>query len=186
MKFSEEEQKAIINLVRDVLHSSFDKDKNIEVPLSLEKKFSEKRGVFVTLTKNKELRGCIGFPEPVFPLGVALLRAAVGAAFHDPRFQPLEEPELAKIKIEVTVLTEPKEIKAKDNKELLTKIKVGGDGLIVEQGSQSGLLLPQVPKEQKWNVKEFLENTCQKAGLDKDAWLDKSTKIYSFQGQIIQ
>ena len=186
MEFSKEEQRAIIKLVRDILHSSFHKEKEIMIPLALEKKLSEKRGVFTTLTLNNELRGCIGIPEPELPLGVALIRAAIGAAFHDPRFLPLKESELEKIKIEVTVLTEPKEIKVKNKKELLKKIKVGKDGLIVEKNHQSGLFLPQVPLEQKWNYKEFLEHTCLKAGLDKDAWLDKSTKVLRFQGLVIQ
>lgn len=185
MNFSSDERIAIIKLVRDILRSSFDKT-DINVPLNLEEKFSERRGVFVTLTKNDELRGCIGFSEPIAPLGVALIRATIGAAFHDSRFPPLKREELKDINIEITVLTEPREIKGKDKKETPKKIKIGRDGLIIEQNTISGLLLPQVATEYKWTPKQFLEHTCLKAGLDKDAWLDKSTKVYSFQGLIIK
>ena len=89
-----------------------------------------------------------------------------------------------KIIIEITVLTKPKIIEVNKPKEYPNHIKVGRDGLIVEQGAHSGLLLPQVPIEQDWDEKEFLSNTCIKAWLPPDAWLDESTKIYKFRGQI--
>ena len=131
---------------------------------------TEKRGVFVTLYKKKHLRGCIGFPEPILPLGIALIKAAKAAAFEDPRFSPLSTSELKEIKIEITLLTKPKKTDPK-------KIKVGKDGLIIKKGFNSGLLLPQVAVEYKWDAKTFLEQTCLKAGLDKDAWKDAESSI---------
>ncbi len=184
-EFSKQEQKALIKLAKDVIYSQFHEKQDVEIPIFLEKRLTESSGVFVTLTEARELRGCIGFPEPILPLGVALVRAAVAAAFHDPRFPPLQEHELEKIEIEITVLSKPEEIKVKDKQELLKKIKVGRDGLIVKQGQFSGLLLPQVPVEQKWDCKTFLEYTCMKAGLEKDAWQNKATKVLKFEGQII-
>ncbi len=149
-------------------------------------KFDFSSGVFVTLNKQDSLRECIGFPLPVKKLSEGLIDAAISAAIHDTRFNPVTADELDKIIFEVTVLTSPVEIKVKKPSEYLTEIKVGKDGLIVENVYTSGLLLPQVPTEYDWNVEEFLEHTCQKAGLEKDAWKDKETKILRFQGVIFK
>ncbi len=149
-------------------------------------KFNFNSGVFVTLNKQDDLRGCIGYPVPERKLCEGLVDAAISAATRDPRFPPVTEEELDKITFEVTVLSPPKEIKVNEYSEYLSQIKVGIDGLIVENGFTSGLLLPQVPTEYGWNEKEFLEYTCQKAGLSKDAWKDKSTKISKFQGIIFK
>lgn len=149
-------------------------------------KFNFTSGVFVTLTKQDDLRGCIGYPVPERKLCEGLVDASISAATRDPRFPPVTEEELDKITFEVTVLSPPKEIKVNEYSEYLSQIKVGIDGLIVENEFTSGLLLPQVPTEYGWNEKEFLEYTCQKAGLSKDAWKDKSTKISKFQGIIFK
>jgi uncharacterized protein (TIGR00296 family) len=147
--------------------------------------FMEKRGVFVTLNTypDRDLRGCIGYPEPVYPLGVALIRAAE-AACHDPRFIPLRRSELDKIVIEVSILTVPEEIDMKDRHQLPKIVRVGVDGLIMERGQYRGLLLPQVPVEWGWDAVTFLEQTCIKAGLTKDRWLDNSCRVYRFQAEI--
>jgi len=151
----------------------------------LDSVFKEKQGVFVTIHTypSHMLRGCIGIPEPIMPLQDALVEAATSAT-RDPRFPPLSERELDNIIIEVTILTPPKLLEVSDPKEYLSKIKIGRDGLIARQGGYSGLLLPQVPVEEKWDVEEFLANTCMKAWLPADAWLDRNTKIYTFSGQI--
>ena len=151
----------------------------------LDSVFKEKQGVFVTIHTypSHMLRGCIGIPEPIMPLQDALVEAATSAT-RDPRFPPLSERELDNIIIEVTILTPPKLLEVSDPKEYLSKIKIGRDGLIVRKGGYSGLLLPQVPVEEKWDVEEFLANTCMKAWLPADAWLDRNTKIYTFSGQI--
>lgn len=147
--------------------------------------FKEQRGVFVTLHKypSYNLRGCIGIPQPVLSLQDAIINSAKSVT-HDPRFLPLSEEELDKIIVEITILTPPELINVKDPKDYLSNIKIGQDGLIAENGYFKGLLLPQVPIEQNWNVEEFLSNTCMKAGLPPDAWFDESTKIYKFRGQI--
>ncbi|MBA4435795.1 MAG: TIGR00296 family protein, partial [Nitrosopumilaceae archaeon] len=123
---------------------------------------------------------------PERKLSEGLVDAAISAATRDPRFPPVTEEELDKITFEVTVLSPPEEIKVNEYSEYLSQIKVGTDGLIVENEFTSGLLLPQVPTEYGWNEKEFLEYTCQKAGLNKDAWKDESTKISKFQGIIFK
>ena len=141
--------------------------------------FKEKRGIFVTLKKQGTLRGCIGYPEPVYPLLDALLDAAVSAAVRDPRFPPVTAPEMGDITIEVTVLTTPEEIVPDPE-----NVTIGKDGLIAEKGIFKGILLPQVPVEWGWDAEEFLCQVCIKAGLPPDCWLDKKTTIYTFQGQI--
>jgi uncharacterized protein len=139
-------------------------------------------GVFVTLNKDGNLRGCIGYPLPR-NLQTGLAEAAIAAATGDPRFPPVTYDELDKITFEVTILTPPVELKV-DRAHLPNTIKVGRDGLIVRRNFKSGLLLPQVPVEYGWNETEFLEHTCQKAGLPKDAWKDKNTSVSSFEGII--
>jgi hypothetical protein len=154
---------------------------NLDLPQS----FKEKRGVFVTLSTypTHDLRGCIGYPEPVHSLGSALIMAAQ-AACHDPRFPPLRPEELDHVLVEVSILTRPVEIKTADRKKLPELVKVGEDGLIVEMGPFRGLLLPQVPIEWEWDAETFLGQTCLKAGLSPDTWLDKNAKFFKFQAEI--
>ena len=149
-------------------------------------KFDFSSGVFVTLNKQDSLRGCIGYPLPVKKLSEGLIDAAISAATQDTRFNPVTADELDKIVFEITVLSPPVEIKVEEPLEYLKEIKVGRDGLIVENAYTSGLLLPQVPTEYGWNTEKFLEYTCQKAGLKKDAWKDLDTKISRFQGVIFK
>ena len=152
-----------------------------------QKEFSEERGVFTTIHSfpSMDLRGCIGFPEPVMPLWNAVIESSFSAAFNDPRFEPLRAEELSEIIIELSILSVPEEIKI-EKKEVPKKISVGRDGLIVRKGFCSGLLLPQVAPEWKWNSLEFLENTCNKAGLEKNAWKEKDCRILKFQAQIFR
>jgi hypothetical protein len=147
-------------------------------------RFRKKLGVFVTLESwpKKELRGCIGYPYPTEPLIDALTNAAVSAAVHDPRFPAIDKKEFEKTIVEITVLTEPKLIGS--GKELPGKIIIGKHGLIIEYGPFSGLLLPQVAVEYNWKAEEFLAETCWKAGLSPDMWLDKNTRVFCFEGQI--
>jgi len=142
------------------------------------------RGVFVTLLKGEELRGCIGFPFPTFPLVEATVKAAISSAFSDPRFPPLEMEEMKEVRVEVSVLSPPEPIRVKDPKEYPQHVKVGRDGLIVEWRGFSGLLLPQVAVEWNWDSQEFLSQTCMKAGLGADCWLRKDVKISRFTAQI--
>ena len=147
-----------------------------------EKKFSFNSGVFVTLNNADGLRGCIGFPMPDKKLSHGIIDAAIAAATEDPRFSPVKINELNDIVFEVTVLTPPVEITVTDPMEYLEKIKVGRDGLIIRNSFSSGLLLPQVPVEYGWNVEEFLQHTCEKAGLEKNVWKNEKVKIEKFEG----
>ena len=145
--------------------------------------FSENRGVFVTLTQAGELRGCIGFPYPTYPLGEAIREAAGASATQDPRFYPVREAELFEIRVEVTILTPPEvlDCPAEDRP---NHIEIGRHGLIAELGSRSGLLLPQVAEEYHWDAEEFLSQTCVKAGMYHGTWEDDDCIIKTFEGQI--
>ncbi len=145
--------------------------------------FSEKRGVFVTLTKEGCLRGCIGFPYPVLPLGDAISQAAVAAAREDPRFPPVSRGELAAISVEVTILTVPERLEAEPAKRP-EQVVVGKHGLIVRGMGTSGLLLPQVATDYGWDAKTFLDHTCMKAGLSSGCWTSRNVEILTFEGQI--
>ena len=145
--------------------------------------FNEMGGVFVTLKALGDLRGCIGRPYPDFALGQALVDSAVDAATQDPRFPRVQPSELDHIEIEVTALSEPKLLQVKPAARPKA-IKIGRDGIIVERGMYRGLLLPQVPVEQRWGPEEFLEGGCMKAGLMPDMWADDRTNVYTFTGQI--
>ena len=156
--------------------------KRMKLESEREKKFSFNSGVFVTLNNADGLRGCIGFPMPDKKLSHGIIDAAIAAATEDPRFSPVKTNELNGIVFEVTVLTPPVEITVTDPMEYLEKIKVGRDGLIIRNSFSSGLLLPQVPVEYDWNVEEFLQHTCEKAGLEKDTWKNEKVKIEKFEG----
>ena len=158
----------------------------IKLESDLEKKFSFNSGVFVTLNNPDGLRGCIGFPIPEKKLSHAIVEGAIAAATEDPRFPSVKTNELNDIVFEVTVLTPPVEIDVSDPTEYLEKIKVGRDGLIIKHSFSSGLLLPQVPVEYGWNVEEFLQHTCEKAGLARDTWKNESVKIEKFEGIIFK
>ena len=167
--------------------TEFLKTKNkMKLDKDFEESFSSNAGVFVTLNHQSNLRGCIGYPLPDKKLYNALEEAAISAATEDPRFPSVAFEELDQITFEVTVLTPPQEIEVSDPQEYPSKVKVGRDGLIVKSGFNSGLLLPQVPKEYGWNEEEFLGHTCEKAGLPKEQWKKKDTKILKFEGIVFK
>ena len=160
--------------------------KKMKLESEYEGKFSFNSGVFVTLNNSDGLRGCIGFPMPEKKLSHAIVDGAIAAATEDPRFPSVKTNELNDIVFEVTVLTPPIEIDVYDPMEYLEKIKVGRDGLIIRHSFSSGLLLPQVPVEYGWNTEEFLQHTCEKAGLARDTWKNESVKIEKFEGIIFK
>jgi uncharacterized protein (TIGR00296 family) len=150
---------------------------------SLTQIFSQKRGVFVTLTREGELRGCIGFPYPHYPLGEAIREAALYAALQDPRFPPVRAHELPILQIDITILSVP-ELLTADPDCRPACIEVGRHGLIIQGLGTSGLLLPQVAVEWGWDSQEFLDHTCRKAGLPAGCWRNHEVKVFTFEGQI--
>ncbi|MBS7605368.1 MAG: TIGR00296 family protein [Candidatus Bathyarchaeia archaeon] len=192
MKFdlSDEEGEFLVKLARRAVLENLKDGKIISPPKEVSPNLLVKRGVFVTINNvingEKSLRGCIGFPYPIYPLVRAVIEAAIESATRDPRFPPMRIDELDNVVFEVSVLTEPELIKVDSPMEYPSKIKVGEDGLIVERGFYRGLLLPQVPIEWGWDEEEFLCQCCLKAGLSPDSWLLKGTKIYKFQAIIFE
>lgn len=148
--------------------------------------FDAEKGVFVTISEypSGRLRGCIGYPEPVFPLREALALSARAAACHDPRFARMTPAELEQCVFEVTVLTVPQTIKFDTLAELKAQIRIGEDGLIMSYRGNRGLFLPQVPVEWHWDLDEYLDNLSEKAGLPADTWKHKGASFQKFQGEI--
>jgi len=136
--------------------------------------FLQERGVFVTLKEKGELRGCIGLITAEKPLYLGVRDAATYAALRDPRFPPVNAGELPELEYEISVLTPFRRVL--DVKE----IHVGRDGLLMIQGRNEGIFLPQVPTEEGWDRKTYLEELGRKAGLTRQAWQDKATDIYAF------
>ncbi len=175
-------KKQLIDLARQAIKSEL-KLEDVEIPDI--KELKEKRGCFVTLYKDGQLRGCIGIPYPNFRLGQAVVEGAKSAAFSDPRFPQLDQEELQEIKLEISILTPPKEIKCQ-NEEFCENINIGKDGLMCRFKGYSGLLLPQVAQEYGWTGEEFLRALCQKAGLPSESWKQPEFKLWKFQAEIIK
>jgi len=135
---------------------------------------SQERGAFVTLTEHGKLRGCIGYTAPSKPLCETVRDVAALAALRDHRFQPVTARELGALEYEISVLSPMRRVPD------IKQIRVGRDGLLILRGDYEGLLLPQVPVEQGWSRKDFLEALCRKAGLPEGAWKDDNADVFSF------
>lgn len=167
------EKKELLGIARKTIQSYLEENKAPEFKTE-SPALKEKRGAFVTLKKNKELRGCIGRIVADIPLYMVVSNVAIDSAVNDPRFEPLSYNELDDVEIEISVLTPFEKIKNLD------EIEIGKHGLLIKQGFYSGIFLPQVPVEQGWDKKTYLEQLCYKASLPKDAYKDKNTVIYKF------
>jgi uncharacterized protein (TIGR00296 family) len=186
VNISEKDGQILVKTARMVVTDYLKNGSKTELGKKFQEDFSFNSGVFVTLNNPLGLRGCIGYPLPDKKLFNALEESAISAATEDPRFPPVKFEELDSITFEVTVLTPPTKIEVSDSQEYLSKIKIGQDGLIVKYGYNSGLLLPQVPVEYGWNEKEFLEYTCEKAGLPKEYWQKEDVEILKFEGIVFK
>lgn len=171
------DKKLLLKIVRTKIEAALAGKVVSELP-ELPEILKKERGAFVTLEKHGKLRGCIGYIEARKPLYVTVAEMAVAAAFHDPRFPPLKQEEWPDITVEISILSPLLEIQ--DIKE----IEVGRHGLYIVQGVHSGLLLPQVATDYKWDRLTFLQQTCYKARLPSNAWQDKQTKIFIFSADI--
>lgn len=134
-------------------------------------------GCFVTLHLRGRLRGCIGNFRDDINIIENVSEMAVQAAFSDPRFGPVSRDELGMCEVEISVLSPMIPAKAEE-------ITVGRDGIYIVKGYNRGVLLPQVATEHHWDRETFIEQTCVKAGLGKDAWHQPDTKIYRFEALV--
>ena len=177
MPLKEADLRFIMKTAREAITRFVADSRDIEFPKDFPEALKEKRGVFVTLTKNGNLRGCVGFPYSLEPIIRAVVTASC-LACEDQRFPPVRKEELDYIKIEVSILSEPRKIS--DFEDITTD-----DGLIIKHEGSTGLLLPQVWKEIPSKT-EFLECLCRKAGLSPGEWKDGSCELYRFSAESVE
>ena len=184
---SEAETALLLRIARDSLERYVRDGERVDVEdYPLTDTLREPHGAFVTLRRQGELRGCIGYTKSLEPLALAVRDNAINAATRDPRFAPLSPEELPEINIEVSALCPGAEpgtpfIPVRDAAE----IAIGRDGLYLEcDSARGGLLLPQVPVEHHWSLDQFLQGICQKARVEEDAWKDPENTLYRFSAQV--
>ena len=185
--YNEDQQTYLLNLARQSLGYYFETGESLSVDESqVDADLLHKRGTFVTLTKNGELRGCIGHIEPVQAIYKDIIENALSAGLEDTRFVPVKSEELNDIEIEVSILTEPEELKYNSTEDLLNKLRPLVDGVVIEKGRLGATYLPQV--WEGWSgdeVKaEFLSSLCQKADLPADEWQTGSLKVFTYQAEV--
>lgn len=168
----------LMRIARETLRLAVEEGRTYEPPQPSSPGLLEERGVFVTLKKRGQLRGCIGYVLPTKPLYLAVRDMAINSALRDPRFPPVAPEELPDLYVEISVMTLLQPVADPD------EIVVGEDGLVIEARGQSGLLLPQVAPEQGWDRQRFLEGICMKAGLPPDAYTWEDATLHKFQAHI--
>ena len=185
-ELTEKEGRYLLSEARRAIEEKFFTSRNkAESDLPDSSKLLERRGTFVTLTIEGGLRGCIGNIIPQESLIKSVKANAINAAFHDPRFPPLSRKEWDKVKIEISILTDPKPLDYSDSNDLLEKLKPERDGVIIKKGYHQATFLPQV-WEQLPNKKEFLTHLCLKAGLDGDQWEKDKLEFLTYQVQAFE
>jgi len=160
-EFAASERQILLSIARRAIFSAVRGEKPVFAPPSPH--LSRPRGVFTTLHRAGDLRGCVGYVLPIFPLYHAVAETAVAAATNDLRFTPVMLHELPGLQIELSVLSRMQPIDP-------DRIEIGKHGLVVSFAGHRGLLLPQVPVERGWDRETFLAQTCCKAGLNPDVW----------------
>jgi len=184
--FSDEEGETAVRIARKtiakVIHG--ENPGEMDVPES----FRENGGVFTTITRypSGSLRGCIGYSEPVMPIISAIIRSARSAATKDFRFLPVKPDEIETIIVSVSLLTKPVRVVFDKPEDLPELIEIGKHGLIVKKNHVTGLLLPQVPVEQGWDSKVFLNQVCVKAGMPYKSWKNKKVELYTFTAEVFE
>jgi hypothetical protein len=171
---SEPEKSELLALARKSVEHAVSENKAWEPAASASQALNQERGAFTTLKKAGALRGCIGYTSAVKPLYMTVRDTATLAAMRDPRFAPVAASELPQLDYEISVLSPLRRVTD------IQQIKVGEHGLLMKNGDSEGLLLPQVPVEQKWDRQTFLEQTCAKAGMSPGCWKDENTDIFMF------
>ncbi|MFA7229519.1 MAG: AmmeMemoRadiSam system protein A [Melioribacteraceae bacterium] len=173
-----EEKKILLEIARSSIRSLFTGEKISEPDYIEHPLFKSHAGAFVTLTGNSTLRGCIGYIISDQPLFETVREAAVQAARFDPRFHPVEESELEKLSVEISILSEPFPLNS------YNEIVVGKHGLILEEKGRRGLLLPQVPIEHKMNRDQYLDAICRKSGFPAGYWKTKQINLSGFTASV--
>lgn len=177
MTIAEREQKFLLKLARKAIESH---PSQVDVREdALTPAMGEKRGVFVTLTIEGALRGCIGYIQPMMPLYEAVRDCAVNAAYADPRFRPVSADDFKRIRIEISVLTVPEPLEYSGAEDMLAKL-APDDGIVLKRGLRQATFLPQV-WEQLPDKRQFLEHLSMKAGLSADSWKESDVEILTYK-----
>lgn len=172
---TESQKQTLLSLARNAIRSRFDNSK-VELPSDAE--FQAKRGLFVTLNLDGDLRGCIGMIEPRRSIAEEVVAMARAAAFRDPRFPPLSWQEFGQIQLEISILSELMLVKD------ITEIVIGRDGLLLTRGFHSGVFLPQVPVEWNWDLSTYLTQLCYKACLPDESWKKDNAELFRFEAEV--
>lgn len=173
-EFSPDERALLLRLAHDSILSALELR---EIPLDPPTPhLAENRGAFTSLYLAGDLRGCVGYVLPVSSVYRAVAETARAAAFEDSRFTPVTLEEAPHLQIELSILSPPQPISA-------DAVEIGRHGLLISMAGHRGLLLPQVPIEHHWDRVTFLEQTCRKAGLSRDAW-QSGAQIEAFTAEV--
>jgi AmmeMemoRadiSam system protein A len=173
-EFTAEERALLLRLAHESILSALEaREISLDPPTA---HLAEPRGAFTSLYLRGQLRGCVGYVLPSVSLYRAVAETARAAAFEDTRFRPVTLEEVPHLEIELSILTPPQPIAA-------DAIEIGRHGLLISLAGHRGLLLPQVPVEHHWDRITFLEQTCRKAGLPRDAWR-QGAKIEAFTAEV--
>jgi hypothetical protein len=168
------EKQELLKIARQSVEVAVREKKILPVPANEPEALRDARGAFVTLKEHGDLRGCIGYMSPVKPLAETVRDVAAYAALEDRRFRPVSSDELPLLEYEISVLSPLRKV------EDVNEIHVGLHGLLIRKGEYEGVLLPQVPTEEGWDRKTFLEQVCVKAGLPQQAWKDDDADLFMF------
>lgn len=177
---ADREKQLLLQIARRALVAAVEQGESLELFSAEETSSIESQdfgGAFVTLHRRQRLRGCIGQLVSDVPLAHVVAYCSRAAALNDPRFRPVAATELSEIDIELSILSYPKEVTPGE-------IEPGRHGLMVSQGAQRGLLLPQVASQYGWSTERFLQETCIKGGLEANAWKFESTRIQAFTAEV--
>lgn len=177
MHLSNEEKRYLLQLARESILNKLSKNSQTTKADNFNI-LNENCGAFVTLHKEGNLRGCVGYIFGLGKLTDTISQAAIHSAFNDNRFMPVKIEELSDITIEISLLSVP--FSMNDYEEII----IGKHGLIVRENNHSGLLLPQVPIEHNMNKEEYLTALCQKAGLPRNLWQKKLLQIDMFTAEV--
>jgi AmmeMemoRadiSam system protein A len=169
----------LLSVARNMLVAAATK-KGIALQAAKSDRLRLHQGAFVTLTENGNLRGCIGYRTDAQELYQSVAEAAKFAASRDPRFDAVQDSELSKINIEISAIGDLHRVRGVD------EITIGQDGLYIRNGNKSGLLLPQVAKENNWSLQEYLKQVCVKAELDPAVLSQPGTELYRFNAEVFR
>lgn len=185
-KLDESDGKTLIETARRAIAEKLSvKEEGLDKATDAPPHLQRPMGAFVTLTKNGSLRGCIGHLVAKEPLIEGIRQNSINAAFKDPRFPPLSKDEFDRIKIEVSVLTEPLPLEHSGGRDLLEKLQPKVDGVIIRRGGRQATFLPQV-WEQLPDKEKFLSHLCLKAGLPADAWMSGDLEVSTYRVQAFE